>query len=445
MFEFVGQSAKDQDNSQANPSRLINLYREPVISQGRSAYVLKSVLGSEIAAATGGIFVRAFAKVADSYYVVQGGHAQEADLVTGTVTTLGSVDDSVNASISGNNGDVTFVSGGKYYRWDGATLTQPPAGAFSSFGSVAFISNYTILTEKDGRRFQWSDIADASTLPGLNFSTADGRDDNLIRAATINGQLYLFKEESLEIWYVTGAAGASAFERQAGGVIDVGLKAHNLLTIFDGGAFMVATDGRAYMVGQGFTPVSTPPVETAIAQNAMTACSTYADEGHTFLCIHFEDQPSWCYDLATGEWHERGYDTALGAWGVVGAARREGVWYVARTGGNIERLVRSNMDATAPLVREAVSRTAEFDGEYFSLSQIELFPRQGFNEGTIELSLSRDGGVTYGSPKARTIGPVGNYGARVKWAGLGSFRRATAKIRISDAIETTMSAEMSIK
>ncbi|WP_230685880.1 hypothetical protein, partial [Streptococcus pneumoniae] len=79
----------------------------------------------------------------------------------------------------------------------------------------------TVLTELNGRRFQWSDIADASNLPGLNFSTADGRDDDILRPFQINGQLYIWKETSHEIWYLTGGAGAEAFERMAGGVRDV--------------------------------------------------------------------------------------------------------------------------------------------------------------------------------------------------------------------------------
>lgn len=444
-IEFVGQTAKDQDNVQANPSRLVNAYREPVIAVGRTKYAIKSVLGSEVAATVSGIFVRAIERVAGKVYVVHAGSASEVNLTTGSVTLLGAVDDSVNASISGNNSDVVFASGGKYYLWDGATISEPAAGAFTSIGSVTFIANRTVITEKDGRRFEWSDTANASNLPGLNFSTADGRDDDILRGAAINGMLYLFKEESIEVWFPTGGAGAEAFERQAGGIIDVGLKSFGLLALFDGGAFMIGDDGRAHIIGQGITPVSTPNVETMIEQNGPKACSVYGDEGHTFLCIHFGTGPSACYDLATGEWHERAFGANLEAWQVVGSVRDNGIWYHARIGGDIDKMLRNNMDGSYPLVRELTSRSADNDGDYFPINRLELPLRQGFNAGTVELSMSRDGGVTWGSPKPKAIGPVGKYGNCVCWTALGAFKQATAKIRISDAIEVSFDAEMRLK
>lgn len=444
-LEFAGQTARDQDNVQANPSRLVNCYREPTVPGGRTNYVIKSVLGTELTAQVSGVFVRAIERVNKKTYVIHAGSASEVDLTTGSVTLLDAVDDSVNASISGNNGDVVFASGGKYYRWDGAAMNEPTAGAFTAIGSVTFIANRTVLTELDGRRFEWSDVADANNLPGLNFSTADGRDDNIIRGVAINGMLYLFKEESIEVWFPTGQANAAAFERQAGGIIDVGLKAHDLLALFDGGAFMVGDDNRAYIVSNGLTPVSTPNIETMIEQNGPLHCTVYGDEGHTFLCIHFQDSPSACYDMATGEWHERAFDADLEPWAVVGSIRHEGKWYIARTGGNIEKMVRSNMDVSTPLVRELVSRTADNEGDWFPINQLEIMPRQGFTAGTIELSMSRDGGVTWGSPKPRSIGPVGAYGATVKWNALGSFKQATAKLRISDAVDVSIDATMRVK
>lgn len=444
-LEFTGQTARDQDNIQANPSRLVNVYREPTVPGGRTGYTIKSVLGTELTAQVSGVFVRAIERVNGNTYVVHAGSVSQVDLATGSVTLLDAVDDSANATISGNNGDVVFASGGKYYLWDGATMTEPAAGAFTSIGSVTFIANRTVITELDGRRFEWSDTADASNLPGLNFSTADGRDDSIIRGAAINGMLYLFKEESIEVWFPTGQGGASAFERQAGGIIDVGLKSHNLLALFDGGAFIVGDDGRAYIVGSGLTPVSTPNIETMIDQNEPSACSVYGDEGHMFLCIHFQDSPSACYDLATGEWHERAYGTDLLPWAVIGSVRHEGKWYIARTGGDIEKMVRSNMDASVPLVRDLISRTADNEGDWFPINQIELMPRQGFTTGTVELYMSRDGGVTWGMPKSRSIGPVGAYGAQLKWNGLGAFRQATARLRITDAVEVSFDATMRIK
>jgi hypothetical protein len=439
--EFCGQSARDSDNIAANPSRLINAYREPVVAGGRTGYAIKSVLGLSLLVDVPGVFVRAMAEIEGALYVVCGGILYRVT-AAGAYTALGSVTDSAETSIAGNNGLVTVCAGGAYYVWDGTTLSSPTPGAFSSFGGLDYLGNYTILTEKDGRRFQWSNIADAEDLPGLNFSTADGRDDNLIRPFAINGQLYLFKQKSHEIWYITGAAGASAFERQAGGVYDIGLKAFRLLCAFPGAAFFVGSDGRAHLTaGGGLRPVSIPAVETAIKDKVPLRCVAYEDEGHTFCAIVFRNAPAWVLDVATGEWHERAERWSLSPWTVSATAKAGGVWYAGRDDGRVFTFSRNNADGDDALVREITSRTLDADGQRFILNQLEIFPRQGFASGEVALSVSRDGGLTWGGEQPKEIGPVGQYGRRVIWRRLGQARQFTVKLRWTTPADISINAE----
>lgn len=444
MIEFVGQSARDSDDIAANPSRLINLYREPVISGGRAAAVLKPVLGLSTFSAIPSVWVRAMASIGGLFYAVSGGALYKIDSSGGQMA-LGAVDNAANTTIAGNNGDVTIVANGKYFRWNGTAINQPTAGAFSSFGSHDYITNYTVLTEKNGRKFQWSDIANANSLPGLNFSTADGRDDNLIRPMAINGVLYLFKETSHEVWYVTGQAGAAAFERQTGGVVDVGLKAHDLICKTPGAAFFIGSDNKAYLISGGNQPVSTPPVETAISLGQPKSCFFYEDEGHSFCVVTFYDRPAWVYDISTGEWHERADGADLAQWTASCSVKYSGAWYVGRDDGQILKMERVGTDSGGVLVKEATSRTFYSDGKRVKLNEFELFPRQGFYSGTIELEVSKDGGLTFTDPKARTIGPVGNYMGRVIWRGLGQARQFTARVRWSGADDVTLLAEGRVK
>jgi hypothetical protein len=441
MVEFVGQSARDADNIRANPSRLVNLYREPVDPGDKHA--LKSVLGTTAFADLGGVFVRAMAEVEGDIYALANLKLQKID-TGGSVTDLGVTLDDANASIAGNNGNVTAVIGGAYYLWDGATLTNPVAGAFSSFGAVEYIGNYTVLTELNGRRFQWSGVADPNDLPGLSFSTADGRDDDIIRPLALNGQLYLLKAGSIEEWYLTGEAGALAFERRVGGVTDIGLKSFGLVARFDGGAFLVGDDNRAHMLSGQLQPVSTPAVETAIKTCDPQYCLTYDDEGHTFCVITFRDCPAWVFDVATGEWHERAQGAGLSPWQVSASARMANEWYVGRDGGAILHMERSNADEGLPLVRMARSRVLYMDGSRFVVPEVEIFPRVGFDAATVELSLSRDGGITWGSPKAASWS-VGDYSRRVIWRNLGQFRQAALEVRMSDPVDVPLSSQARVK
>jgi hypothetical protein len=420
LIEFVGQGARDDDNVAAAPSRLLNCYREPT-AEGKM--VLKPVPGLTSFADLDGIFTRAMTTVDGTLYAACGGRLVEV-APDGTVTNRGAVGDGFTA-MAGNNGVLGLTVDGRYWTWDGAALIEPAPGAFSSFGAVEYFGNYTVLTELGGRRFQWSDIADANDLPGLNFSTADGKDDNLVRPFAINGRLYLWKETSHEVWYLTGGAGADAFERLAGGVVDIGLKAPGLICRLPAGAFIVGDDNRAHIVSGALQPISTTAVETAIMQGVPTDCVTYDVEGHTFCVIIFSDRPAWAYDIATGEWHERA--EGLLPWSVSATVKWRGAWYAGRNDGQMFAFG-GNTDGEEPITKEAISRTLQFDDRTI-VRDVEVFPRKGLETGGVTLSTSRDGGLSWGSEKQRDVGPTGSTEHRVNWRNLGQFRQVNARLR----------------
>lgn len=439
LVEFVGQSSRDADNIVADPSRLLNCYRERA---GTGVAWLKSVLAMTPHSTLPGVFVTAMGTVNGRLFAVCGGRLYEV-MEDGSYTDIGAVATGP-ANIAGNNGRVTVRAGSQYFVYDltAGTLAEAVPGAFDEFGSLDTISNYTVLTEAGGRRFQWSDLAAPGTLPGLNFSTADGKDDLLIRAVALFGQLWLFKEESTERWYVTGEAGASAFARVVGGVSDVGLRSHDLICKFPGGAFMVGSDGRASLVSPGgLQPVSTPAVETAIKLHEPRYCVAFEDEGHVFGCIVFADAAAWCYDIATGEWFERAEGADLQPWRASQSAKFKGEWYVGRNDGHIAKLTRADIDGTQPLVREATSRTLYLDGKRGTAREIEFFARQGFADVDLMMALSRDGGMTWTPWKTRMLGSSGDYARRAVWRNQGQFRQLTARIRWTEAAAVNISAQ----
>lgn len=439
LVEFVSQSSRDADSIVADPSRLLNVYRERA---GTGVAWLKSVLAMTPHTALPGVFVTAMGVVDGRMFAVCGGALFEVKS-DGSYALLGAVEHG-QANVAGNNGRVTVRAGLRYfvYNLDTNTLTEPVAGAFADFGSLDTVGNYTVLTEAGGRKFQWSELADPTGLPGLSFSTADGKDDLLVRAVALFGQLWLFKQESTERWYLTGAAGASAFERTVGGVSDVGLRGHDLICKFAGGAFMVGSDGRASMIGPGgVQPISTPAVETSIKLHKPEKCITYEDEGHVFGCIVFRDAPAWCYDFATGEWHERAEGAALLRWRVGVSVKFAGDWYVGRDDGQISVLTRADIDGDVPLVREATSRNLYLDGNRTIAREIEFYARQGFANVDVMMALSRDNGMTWSPWKTRMLGPSGNYDRRAIWRNQGQFRQLSARIRWTAAANVNISAQ----
>ena len=453
--EFVGQSRQDVDNRGADPSRLLNLFREP--SSDRTRHVLKSVLGTATFAETSGVFMRAMKEVSGTIYAVAGGSLYSVSS-TGVVTTLGSVTDSTDTSISGNNGKVTIAAGGNYYVWDGSTLSTPAAGAFSDFGGVEFLGQYTVLTEQGGRRVQWSDAADPTTLGALNFATAESTDDNCVRPVAVSGNLWIFKEQSIEIWYPTG--GTDVFAPLSGGTREIGLKAYRLVSKFPNGAFFVGSDGIVYVTnGSNIQPISTTAVESAIEAGGATQAFYYEDEGHKFCVLRFSNRPAWCYDISTGEWHERGEGVNHDAWPMVATVNAYGNWYAGSDLGSIYKLTRNNVDVSGPLMRRAISRTLFDSGRRFRVNLLELYANMGENslqasvpvyvtdedglpivdeygyyialgttiaeiplQAQLWIRVSRDHGNTWGPQKSRNFGTLGDYGNRAVWRNMGRFR-----------------------
>ena len=444
VLEFVGQSAQDADNIAANPSRIVNFYREPVIAGGKTRYALKSVLGQIQFASVDRLFVRAFGVIDGVAYLAAGGYLTRIS-ASGVATDLGAIADSEETTISGNTGNVVVCAGGLYYVWNGTTLTQPTGAAFTDFGSLETIGGYTVLTERNGRRIQWTDLVDPTTFDALNFATTEARDDDNLRAVAIAGNLWIFKTGSIEIYYVTGQGTSSAFGRVSGAVLDTGLKAFGLVTKFDGGAFFIGDDGIAYVTSGGaLQPVSTPAVETAIAQGEPTECFFYEDEGHKFCVIRFHDRASWCYDLSTGEWHERASGTALEAWTVRATVKAYGKWLTAATGGQIGALGRYNTDFAATLRRTAVSRTLYIGGDRFRVTFLEVLMRLGKSflgrpdaarPARIFIRVSRDGGQTWGAEKWRDVSDQGQYSGTVRYRSLGQFRQMTVELNVTDPTE----------
>ncbi len=434
-FEFAAQSAKDPDNPWANSSRLLNWYREPV---GDGNVVLKSVLGTEAFASVDTVVCRAFAEVNNRLYAVVGDGFYQIG-AGGSDNRLGTIPLGGDVSISGHKADdmgdkVTVCASGRFFVWDGSSLVEPASGAFSAFGGVEFFGQRTILTEKDGRRVQWSDLADPLTLGGLDFATTETSDDNNIRPLNVAGSLWVFKQRSIEKWYNNPGTGAPA--NYPGSTMQVGLRSFHLVTKTPNGCFFVGSDGIAYLVqGQAMQRVSTIAVETSIKGESPQRAFYFEDEGHKFCALRYPDRPAWVFDIGTFEWHERQEGTQ--AWSAIDAAQAYGSHFVCTNEGDIHKLTHNGKDESGPLIRQAQGRTVAGGAARFRVPHFELECTTGVNQ-VIQLRTSNDKGRTWSDPKTRSLGPVGNYRAKAIWRALGHFDDFTAEVSYSGESPVTI-------
>ena len=471
--EWVGQSVKDDDAGQMDPSRLINCYRETL----GGAAVIKSVLGTVPFASMDGVLMRSLTEIAGFLYAVIDG---KLNLIssTGLVTQLGEVGSSPETTISGNNGTITVAANGTYYAYRDGVLSQPVTPAFTDIGSVSYIGQTTVLTERGGRRVAWSGVADATAFDALDVATTEQRDDNNIRGLPVGGLFWIFKERSIERWYVDGSA--SFFSPVSGGVIDTGLKAFGLVSEIPNGVFFVGDDNIVYLASGGqLTPISSRGVETALASGSATNAFYTEDEGHKFCTIRFSDRPAWVYDISSLEWHERAEGGELSPWSATTAAQAYGRTFVGTNLGYVFELARTNQDANDALVRVGVSRTLEVQGRRFVVSRMQIYPRMGRSfigraaasvldigggfvlaiggaalkiagftaaprDAKVGVQISKDRGETWGRSFTRSLGDQGQYRKSVVMRSLGQYETFNAKFTISDAAEIPLMAKASV-
>jgi hypothetical protein len=457
--EFAAQSSRDGQNVSANTARLVNCYLEPLMPGAKGQSQIRAVPGMEAFADLGKVWMRAVAVYDDQLHAVCGGDLFRI-AADGTVETLDSVGESPETTMADNTGFLTIVANGDYFTWDGTTLNTPSPGAITEVGSVSYLGGYTILTEKDGRRIQWSALADPETFSGLDFASAETTDKAIIRGVVWRDVLMVFKAQSIEQWARTGGAGPDAFQRIPGADFDIGLRGHSLVASFPAGLAFASSDGKIMLYAGGLRPISTPPMESALAQYTPLRMFYYEQRGHGFICVTFQGAAAWCYDLATGEWHEREEDG--GAWTAAASIKWGENWFVGSDTGRVAKLVARCRDFNVRMVRMARSLPMLLPKPTV-IASLELFPRMGMDrqanddtilddgesalsddelhflgdggpddqEAQISIRTSRDG-VVFGPEKVRSLGQPGQHDLRVIWRQLGQFRSiACFEVRLS--------------
>lgn len=470
--DFVGQSARDASNPQANSGRLINLYREPVQAGGRTGYALRSVPGVSAFVDLGRSIMRAMTIVDGVAYAVCGGRLFSITQ-NGVIANLGAIADSAETTIAGNNGNVTIAAGGTYYLWDGVTLTTPSMGNLTYARSVCYIGGYTVLiggNASSDRLIQWSGLATPGTMPGASFASSETTDEPVIRAVTVNETLVVFKATGHEVWRVTGEAGANALELIVGSHVEIGLQSFNALTLFPNGAALVSSDGRVSVWSGGLQVISTPAVNTAVERFGPDRMFYYEARGHGFICVTFKDAPAWCYDITTLEWHERAEGTEIAPWSAKGTVKLNGHWVAGYDNGKIGVFSPIPQEFGGYLSRRAFS-SMMWMGKRFKVVLAELFAHVGHeaypsgnigweNDGSylsglaytlnispgVESDPPRIGvrttpdGVTFGAERLRDFGTVGEYWQRITLRNLGQFRNFGVQVEMTAPVDIPLYA-----
>lgn len=379
-------------------------------------------------------------------------------------------------SITDNGTQVAFAhqDGWHYVSFTGTSIAPV---ANSPDGSVLAVQDqYVIFSTSMSGQFGITALADLSTIDPLDVADAEGAPDTLVSLLSDHREVWLFCQYTTEIWSDTGAA-FFPFERSPGGFLEQGCIAKHSPTKIDNGVFWLGRDQNGNGVvyrANAYVPIriSTHAIEFAINQIADITDAigvSYQEEGHSFYWLIFPSgDTSFCYDVATGKWHQRLWlDDTMGTlhrprancYSLFAGAHIVGDWQNGRL---YELSLNAYTDDGKEIYRERAFDLPDQENKKVRVDFIELDATTGDGAGTpavstwdfssagmsfdsgsysfdgsapganssdeVWLQVSRDSGRRFGYKRIVNLGDLGQTTARARWRHLGAGRKLVLRV-----------------
>jgi hypothetical protein len=287
----------------------------------------------------------------------------------------------------------------------------------------------------------------------LDFASKEGAPDRLIGHIAYNRELWLFGNQTTEVWVDSGNP-LFPFERLQGTFFEMGLGAVHSLTKFNQALLWLDADERGNAVvwlAQGFqaSRVSTHAVETALKGYARLddALGWGTEEaGHFFFWLTFPTaNATWVYDLQTQLWHERAYQTALTASPTRHRANCHTFAFGQHLVGdyNDGRLYVLDLDTYTDdgdaILRLRRAPYVSDDREYLFFQAFELDCQVGVGntasaDPLMTLRWSNDAGQTWSSGVTAHMGTSTQTLQRVRWRRLGRGRSRVFEVSSTEPV-----------
>lgn len=444
-----------------DPQRTVNLY--PVLNAkgGKEISALYGTPGLELFTNIGAGPVRnGFRSANGRLFFVSGSQLIEVDAAGGSIVRGSLGNNTGNITIDENPFQLAICDGANVYIFtyannDFGIVTDPD---LPPAGTITFIDGFFVVNEVNSGRFYISAVLDGTSWNALDFATAETSPDNLLRVFRGIGQLWLVGETTTEIWNNTGNS-LFPFEVISGAQFNTGILSQFSMVEIDKSLFWIGRDdkgiGTVYQTS-GFNPVriSTPPIEQKIIEAGNfedMLAFTYNDEGHKFYFITGGGlETSLVYDTTTNEWHERAFKNEQGEFEqhlanchvfafnnhIIGDRRN----------GNLYRMDEDFYDdAGTEIIRERISPNISNENQRIIYNRFEvdfeggvgLQTGQGVNP-MCRISISKDGGLTFGNQYQIPIGRVGAYKTQAVLRRLGVAEEICFRVRVSDPVKVVM-------
>ncbi len=332
----------------------------------------------------------------------------------------------VDGSVNGYTVDLTSYAF--------TTINDP---AFYGSNRVDIMDDFLLFNQPNTRQFYVSGAL-AVTFDPLDIAAKNGAPDKTVGVAVVNRTIFIFGQWTTEIWYNAGAA-AFVFARYPGAFIEHGCACAASIATIDTSAYWLSRDEAGTTMVFRTNDMIALRISTHALENEMKGYATvndavgfcYQDDGHTFYQLNFPTaQKSWCFDLATQQWHERSFLEADGSRTqdrAICFAQWNGVQLVGdyASGALYQMTTEAFDDAGNPI---SCLRTFPHMGndenrmfyDYF-IAQMEVGtqPVNDSPDPVMQLRWSDTRGKSWGTPIMRSLGPRGKFDEIVRINCLG--------------------------
>lgn len=349
---------------------------------------------------------------------------------------------------------IVIGDGAGYYALD-LTLGTVEAITEAPRGRIPVFFNQRILYQGENGQVFYSDLNDATSIPGLNFFTAESLPDDIVAITTTEDQIWLHGSSSTEAWYDSGD-NDNPFQRINGGVVYSGCAHPYTALRLDNSIWWVERDKEGAAIvrrSQGFTAVrvSNGAVERFVASSASVSAYSYQEEGHTFYVLNSE-RGTWAFDLKTQEWAERAWLNR--STGEQERQRQEfhafvyGVHLVGdyETGAVYRQGLDLRTDAGQEIRRVRRSAFLADGGRFITVGELWLdfacgVGLDGTGQGTDPKVMVRAApeGVAFGNERTESLGGIGEYDRQVRFYDFGTGRKWVFEVAVSDPVFTSLS------
>ena len=455
-FPFLG-DAYSARSANAAAERTVNLYPE-IDPHNKHTIALYGTEGLLRKVTLASVPVRALFAFESVLYAVAGNklYTINTSYVATERGTLSTGSGFVSMATDGLNVIIVDGTAGYLYTIASATFATISDVDFPDASNVAAVQDgIFIVIENDSQRFYIATTG--SSWVGTDFASAEGKPDNLVSMISDHRELWLFGENTTEVWQNTGNA-TFTFERVAGAFIEHGCAAKGSVAKMDNTVFWLGKDdlgvGMVWRAA-GYNParISTHAIEYAISQHTAAEIAdaiayTYQQQGHAFYVLTIGNE-TWVFDASTNMWHQRAY--MVPATGVL--TRHRSNCYAFFNGKHVvgdyengkvyELDLSTYTDDGEEIKALRACRHVASDEKRVRHNSLQLVMESGAGlSGTgqgidpqVMLRWSDDGGHTWSNEHWADLGAIGQYRQRVIFRRLGAARDRIYEASITDPVK----------